>query len=262
MESISDLIAWRVDPITDKDGVMTGCDSQQEWMLPWWHRCFREHNDCKIVFADFGMTKEAREWCESRGEVISVDFPEKYFISKSQIPADKIALWESIYRAERLWSSRKAWFMKPLAMVKTPFLRTIWIDLDCEVKGPIQSVFSVCDEKDGIAAVVEPLPSIEKQQQLGFLKEGQKLYNTGVVVFKRGAFPIKEWAKEALQKNGDYPGNQTLLVQLLSKKKWTVYELESRYNWRMMHGSNPNAVIIHWVSVSGKDKIRQMSNLK
>jgi hypothetical protein len=79
----------------------------------------------------------------------------------------------------------------------------------------------------------------------------------GVVAFRRGADPILEWAKNVISKNGEYPGNQTLFADLAWKEKWDVNDLDSRYNWRMMLGPNPNAVIIHWVSTGGKEWIKQ-----
>lgn len=252
------LIQWRVENPNVQDGVLTGSDALQEWMLPWWWERFRKFNPYKVAFADFGMSEQARNWCRQRGEVIPIQFPEGCLRSREDLPSEKIALWESIYNAERLWKSRKAWFMKSLAMVRTPFLRTIWIDLDCEVLGPLDEMFPACMKDPGIAAVVEPVQSIEKQVKFGLLKPGQKLYNTGVVVFKKGAQPILEWARESIEKNGDFPGNQTLLADLLWKEKWGIVELDPKYNWRMMNGPNPDAVIIHWVSTAGKNRIKQM----
>lgn len=257
MEQIDRILQWRFEKLKDQDGIITGSDAQQEWMLPWWWACLRKSNDYPVVFADFGMSKEAREWCRERGELVEAGFPKGHFISKEELPQIKIALWESIYRPERLWTSRKTWFTKPLAMLQTPFLRTVWLDLDCEVKGSLKEVFPTCENRAGFSAVREPTPSVEKQEKLGLLQPGQKLYNTGVVVFKRNSPLIREWSKWALEKNGDYPGNQTLLADLIWKEKWEVYELQPCYNWRMMLGQNPDAVIIHWVSVGGKNWIKE-----
>ena len=189
------FIQWRQETHHDQDGVITGADRQQEWMLPWWWDCYRKYNMLPVAFADFGMTEQACAWCRERGEVFRVEFPEECYVPKSAIPPERIAIWESIYRPERLWISRKAWFMKPIAMLMSPFSRSVWIDLDCEVRGPLKDIFQQCECESGISEALEPEQSMEKQVRFGLLKPGQKLYNSGVVVYKKGALPIQEWAR-------------------------------------------------------------------
>ncbi len=58
--------------------------------------------------------------------------------------------WEAYY-GEQFWISRRAWFKKPLACLRSPFKRTIWIDLDCEVLGSLRGLFDTCQNPSGIA---------------------------------------------------------------------------------------------------------------
>ena len=42
--------------------ILTGCDSNTEWQLPWFIEKFKKYcrgTDCKLAIADFGMTTEA-----------------------------------------------------------------------------------------------------------------------------------------------------------------------------------------------------------
>ena len=53
--------------------ILLGCDSNHEWMLPWWYKHYKAHNEYPVVFADFGMTKQSRRWCKVRGRVIQIN---------------------------------------------------------------------------------------------------------------------------------------------------------------------------------------------
>jgi len=67
--------------------VVTGADASQQDLLPFWLECLRRWNpQVPVVFADFGLTEEARSWCQHRGIVRSIP----------KIP------------------NRKSWFSKPL----------------------------------------------------------------------------------------------------------------------------------------------------
>jgi hypothetical protein len=49
-------------PLEDGECLLTGCDREQEWMLPQWYQQVRRHTDRPVVFADFGMSSPARQW--------------------------------------------------------------------------------------------------------------------------------------------------------------------------------------------------------
>jgi len=54
------------------DGVITGADSNHEWLLPWWYENLQRHNTLPVAFADFGMSADMRAWCGERGLVLTV----------------------------------------------------------------------------------------------------------------------------------------------------------------------------------------------
>lgn len=88
---------------------ITGCDSNSEWMLPWFVENFRKHNNVPLMIMDFGMEG---------------------------------SLFPSIRKSVR--SDLNGWFKKPKAMmIASAFAEQVcWIDVDCEVVGDISDIFS------------------------------------------------------------------------------------------------------------------------
>ena len=70
------------------------------------------------------------------------------------------------------WPCRNAWFKKPLACLQSPFEISLWIDLDCEVTGPLDVLYDVYGSSIAMARYPQkyiPYP----------------IYNSGVIVFRR-----------------------------------------------------------------------------
>ena len=96
--------------------VVTGCDSKQEWQLEWWYNNFRKHNQHNIYFADYGISRKAREWCQERGEIIDVRF------------------------------EMTPWLKKPFSILWTRSKKILWMDPDCEVRGDINPIFEYVEK--------------------------------------------------------------------------------------------------------------------
>ncbi|MBA3604167.1 MAG: hypothetical protein H0W50_11150 [Parachlamydiaceae bacterium] len=41
-------------------------------------------------------------------------------------------------------------------MLKSPYQRTIWLDVDCQVRGSIDDLFTKCVNEAGIAIAIAP----------------------------------------------------------------------------------------------------------
>ena len=210
--------------------VMTGCDSNLEWALTWWYICFRESNpDIKIVFANFGMSEKAINWCKERGEIIDVggDFT-------------------------------KNWFKKPLAIYASPYKSTIWIDIDCEVRKDIRNIFQFA--KNGFATTVDV--------HAHFIKIHKPLAS-GVIGVEKGNKILQEWVDLTNSSYKNYRGDQEILNTITAKyKKGTMYDkdiiiMPIVYQWLRLQGDNKGAIIMHWTGDVGKQKIKQqMANRK
>ncbi len=64
-------------------GILIGCDQNQEWMLEWWWAHYSRHNCYPVAFVDFGMSQEAKKWCQSKGHWISLDAPKNFVFPKT-----------------------------------------------------------------------------------------------------------------------------------------------------------------------------------
>lgn len=236
-------------------GVLCGAEKSQEWLLPWWWSRYQEHNAFPVTFIDFGMSEKMKAWCRERGELCSVELEHSCISSRDSIDPNLIKEWESIY-GQTMWNSRPTWFKKPFALLNSSYERAIWIDLDCEVLGPLDSLFLFLGANADLALVREytsdHLPRFDPRVR----------YNGGVIVFQHGARIIEKWAEAAIDQNHLFAGDDSLLSHLIHKHHLDVIELPEIYNWRMVRGLNLNAVILHWVGNGGKAYIRKHGGLK
>ncbi len=233
-----------------KCGILCGADRMQEWLLPWWWSRYREHNSYPVTFFDFGMTEEMKAWCAERGELCSLTTD--FFIHPHQnIDSKRAKDWENLF-GWTVWQSRHIWFKKPFAFLNSCYEKTIWLDLDCEVLGPLDFLFS----HSGIALVREYYSDHLPQD------DPNVRYNGGVIVFQHGAPIIEKWAEGAQTKNHLFAGDDLLLSYLIHEHRLKVRELPEIYNWRMVRGLNLNAVILHWLGSGGKAYIRKHGGIK
>jgi len=158
------------------DGVLTGANEEQEWLLPWWYDNLRKLNDTPVAFADFGLSDKMRAWCSERGRVIDT--------------------------AEVL---NQTWFRKPFAILASPFRRTLWMDADCEVLGDISGIFPYADK--GLGVTTDPHTRFCKQPGA---------VASGMVACSHGDPCVEEWAKEIFlhEYRGDQEALNAILVRI------------------------------------------------
>lgn len=245
---------WQSQPIKPK-GIICGADQEQEWLLPWWWSRLRDHNDHPVMFCDFGMSEKALQWCRERGEVIPIVFDTSQVALKEEVDPALVQLWENCYTST-VWDFRHVWFKKPFAFLRSPFQRTLWLDLDCEVLGSIDPLFDMC--------------SVESQ--LGIMREfiltdlprfhPRALYNSGVIVCEHGAPIIEKWAEGSVTMTHEFWGDEVLLSHLINTMGIYVNEIPGVFNWRVSQGININTIICHWIGGGGKVFIKQFDGFK
>ncbi len=233
---------WRTHGPLSAEGFLVGSDLNQEWLLPWWWENYSRHNSLPVAFADFGMSPKMKDWCASRGECIRLPVHGFFAAEREEVASENRTSWESQF-GSLFWDSRNAWFKKPLACLQSPFQKTAWIDLDCEVRAPLNTLFSFCENDLSF--------SIARETESG-PPPGSVMYNSGVFVFKHGIPLILEWADIALDLNLNFYGDQEALTHLLLQKKLTPCELPHSYNWSRTYQENPEAHILHWHGAHGK----------
>ncbi len=210
-----------------KEGILVGCDRNQEWLLSWWWEHYANSNGHPVAFADFGMSEGARAWCKEKGVLISL--PNVIHDLKA-VPKQKMDEWES-RAGSGIWPMRPAWFKKPIACLASPFSKTIWIDLDCEIKGCLDSLFHY------LAFGIE----------IGLCKDERETYNSGVIAFRKDAEILQRWAEAALERNDAFMGDQDVLSEAIAQHRPPFIELPANYNWPKNRGPNPDAIIVHYI---------------
>lgn len=235
------LLNWR--EIKAKEGIIVAASKEQEDLLPWWWLNYFAYNKYPVSFVDFGMSLKAKKWCKEKGELISLK-EIKAFVFKSKLLASKS------------FPKSKHWFKKPLAMISSCYQKTLWLDVDCEVRGPLSSLFAIELKDHEIGMVAEP----EVVQRARVLKKMQSkkevLYNSGVVLFAHGSMPIERWVLKSLDRRCFFKGDQDLFSHLIFKYRLQVLRLPEIYNWLFVLGKNPNAQIFHFIGDLGKKLIR------
>ncbi|WP_068468765.1 hypothetical protein [Candidatus Protochlamydia phocaeensis] len=230
----------------DCDGILTGCDQSQEWLLPWWWMNLRLHDGHPVTFIDFGnMSKAALDWCKGRGAVISLEADCSFVAGKEKINPQLALIWETIHT--HVWQMRSAWFKKPFALLQSPYKRTLWLDLDCQVRGQLDPLFDQCDNEAEVAMKREEDIFHEMDIEQGLLLPGEQIYNSGVLVYRKGAQILQDWASQALTHNRFFIGDQQLLSRIIFIQQAPLTVLPAIYNWRMDLGPNRNALILHWL---------------
>ncbi len=222
-------------------GILVASDLSTEWMLPWWWSNYSTYNNLPVAIIDFGMSLSAVNFCRKIGIIIDTTFP-----LLIEPPKKFIQLWQQVYAGD-LYTCRKAWMKKPFAMLASPFDTTLWLDLDCQVKGKIDALIHLTGE---IALAPEPARS---QHMTGnqYSDEIYTLYNSGVVIFKKEKL-MEHFVANVMQKSQYFMGDQEILSWTLHRQGYQPQIISPMYNWRPMCGENPHAVIIHHVGAHGK----------
>ncbi len=239
-EELKTYMAWRTKGLLDRDGVITGANNFHEPLLPCWWKCYRQHNDYPVTFIDFGLSESAHQWCSERGEVIKLSVPLDLFKKRE---------FDNPQLGNRLL--RKIWFKKPFALLQSPYRRSLWLDVDCEVKGNLSKLFPLAESSSGLALAHSSPEKLEKRIQKGFLKKGEQGFNSGVMTYLHGCKVIQEWASKTVEMEGGYMGDQDILSRVILDQHYPVTVLPNEYNWRVKPwGINEQALILHWNSSS------------
>lgn len=234
------------------EGVLVASDETLEWLLPWWWARYRAHNHHPVAFVDLGLSHYGRSFCLERGELLTLDLDPQL----ASLPLHAIH-WETLF-GENLWKNRKGWFKKPFAALQSPFEKTLWLDLDCEVLGSVAPLF---EGHGRISMAPETPPAHARERKNGTIFEDEILYNSGVIRFTHQDPLIERWALAVLEEGDQFWSDQHALSRILYQEKSPIETLHENYNWRMSQGFNLNAVIVHWVGSWGKEYIRRYGGI-
>lgn len=236
------------------EGILVGCDCNQEWLLSWWWEHYSKHNAYPVAFVDFGMSEKASAWCRERGQYISLpDEP----IPLKKLSSRRKAQWEKRL-GSGFWHTRPAWFAKPLAFLRAPFAFSCWIDLDCEVRGVLDPIFAILSFGTEIALARESENTQKKDRKQNLIFPDEISYNSGVIAFRNDAPIFQQWVEIARQHNDNFISDQNALSRAIYIHHPRLIELPSVYNWYSNQYPNPQARIVHYI---GSHKLEILQSL-
>ena len=230
-------------------GIVVASDITQEWLLPWWWDHYQKYNSYPVTFVDLGLSNEMKAWCKEKGNYIRLVDAGLFVKEREEVDQTLAHLWEKNL-GNHFWDKRRAWFRKPLACLQSPYETSLWIDSDCEIRGPLEGAFAFCNHPSGIAAIRETW----KEKEVGI--------NSGVIAFKKGAPLLHKWARLAANANDRFYGDQDLLDCIEKEQNIPLGELPSIYNWSHRCAENPEAIILHWHGPYAKEVIAQQLRKK
>jgi hypothetical protein len=208
--------------------VLTGCDREAEWMLPWFIKNYYRHNDMPLSVINFGMSPSMLEWLET--QVNSIGHLETH-------------------------TGQPTWFKKPGAMLNSPYKRTVWIDVDCEILGNISGIWKHCMPQKLNMCLDKPWTK----------RAGEEWYNSGVVAYQGKPDILNNWARKCFE-NPTQRGDQEELHYMLDPLQKAIYinQLPPQYNYLRLDAVDGNKVknilIKHHTGAKVKEIIRGLMN--
>ena len=208
-EVLAREIRWG-DPIREK-GVLVFADKNAEWMLDWWYENYRKWNDFPVLFVDIGLSPAGATFCKARGSYV-------------KLPPMQL----------------KGWFLKPFALKMTTFKKTLYMDVDVEVRGSVYDLF----EHKGFAIAKDKLNSFSTVPNP---------VNSGVIVYEHGNELIDRWCENTIRGWHKFRSDQDVLDHM--EKKYT--EIPHEQHWLRIMGENKRAVLYHYTGPIGRKIIKE-----
>lgn len=230
--------------IMDAAGIIVGCNQNQEWLLDWWWHHYSKTNTYPVIFADFGLSEAGQKWCSERGDCITCPdlFPHS---AQEQLPSATKQLWEQLY-GKGVWNFRPVWLKKAEACFLSPFLKTIWIDLDCRVEADLTPLFNLLAFNIELAILKNSPLHQKMRHDLGVLVEGEYHYTSSVIAYHKHSAAISKWAELTRHDFDKFPADEEALSRAIYLTSPVIFELPEIYNQSWKYPTNNNTVITHF----------------
>lgn len=231
-----------------KHGVLTGCNEDQEWMLKWWWKNYTKHNAFPVTFCDFGMSPGAKKWCQTKGNILTFD-PQSI-----QLKNASEAQWKNQVSLST-WNRRAIWFAKAFILEQTPYEKTVWTDIDCEILGQIDPLFELAESQDGFAIAYDNKENTQEAKRLKTIDQDVLVLQAGVFSFKINSPVIPAWIKYCLQNLESEISDQSAISHLHAKNSFNLTILSNKYNWLEPEYPTTYPIIKHHTGASQKRKL-------
>lgn len=158
----------------------------------------------------------------------------------------------------------EGWFRKPFAVLQSPYRKTLWLDLDCEIRRSLDPIFgriqagrmSVCPTN-----VMCP-PDYAKLRDRGWyetLPLGAVRFCGGLIGVEHGAPIIAEWAHASVPpREFDYRGDQEILSMVAHQTHATLDCVEAQVFSLSRAPGYADAVVLHHAGVPAKKRLQKL----
>lgn len=139
-------------------------------------------------------------------------------------------------------------------MALSPFDRTIWLDVDCEVRGSLQPLFFFPLSSAKFSATSADNDLVVMTENTFEMPH----YSAGVVIYEKGSAVIQLWNREIHKGSQIMCSEEDLLSLLIAHFEIEIVSLPHLANWEVSeYGPNPSALIYHWTGEKGKKAIHE-----
>lgn len=212
---------------TEEAGVVVGCAPSQEWLLGWWWENYSRRNRLPVMFADFGLSAEAKAWCGARGRVVDL----------SPAPAT-------------------GWLRKPFAILRAPFERILWTDLDVEIRGDVQRLLTPAERgRPALHPLKGPILPDDQGAWRKTMPPEARFYCTSVVAVVHGEELVDEWARAVLDRSLGYVGDHEAMSHLIHLRQQPVHVFAPEECVSRTEGTG--AAAVHWGGWGGKKLLKE-----
>ncbi len=241
-------IAW--EKTKEKEGVLVAFDRAMQPLILWWYNTLRKYSAKPVAFINLGgICENVKNWCKNNGYYYDNEKFVAHF-KKIKIPTKYTNKWADLISGD-VALVRPYWFTKPIAMMHTPFEKTLYLDIDCELKSPTDEIFSYLNGNE-----IALCKDISEFTYFNSNKDQNKiLFNSGVIVYKSKSKIVEKWAKMSYEYNHDFLGDQDLLSHIIYKYKYKPKILPIHWNWHAITKENDEAKILHYTGGIAKRKL-------
>ena len=221
-------VRWGVEPTAER-GVIVGCTGKQEGIIPWWLDNYKKTgNTYPIMFADFGLSAEAKALCAQHGTVVDM----------TDIPV-------------------LGWFRKPYALLRAPFKEMIWFDVDIEIRGNVDKYFEYGEaDKLGLGEdrYINSVPQSHVFRRA--IPTDCKIYDTGVVVAHHGNATVLDWARLVMRHPRRHAGDHEALGTILYGHPEKFNAIPATEHRMRIEGDATGLLTFHWTGQQHKEVLK------
>lgn len=209
---------------------ITGCDRKTEWQLPWFLDNLLANTQWGVTVFDFGMTPDMLKHI-------------------NQIDRVTIEPLINVF-------GETAWFLKPMAMVRSNSIYTCWLDTDCEVLSNIDGIWDNIVSNKISMAVDRPWTE----------RRPGTWHNSGVVAFYGCPQILQYWQQRCMEtkQRGDQEVLQAMLGHDPLQQLSHIHILPPQYNWLRIDlqdgRDSEDKIVMHWTGLKGDQVIREKIN--